>query len=91
MYASAIGLANASDEDLVEYALQGGLVMVTFDADMRDRVLRQDAQCLFIRGPERTARERVRDHYEQVIALLGEWHPLVTIPGKGLPRADKGR
>ena len=91
VFARAVGLADAADEDLVEYALHSELVVVTFDADLRNRVLRQASRCLFIRGPERTARERVREYYDEVTALLWEGHPLVTIPRSGVPRADKGR
>jgi len=60
--AREVGLSDAGDADLIEYALSRDLVIVTFDNDFRRHVVRQEARCLFIRRPERTARARTTLH-----------------------------
>jgi hypothetical protein len=47
-----------------------GLIIVTFDKDLRDKVLRGRCRCLHIRSPERTARQRLAAAYERILALL---------------------
>jgi predicted nuclease of predicted toxin-antitoxin system len=79
------GLATEPDEILVDYALANDLVVVTFDPDLRTRVRRRGCPCLHIRTPEITAAERLRQHYEAIITLFREGHPLVTLPLEGPP------
>jgi predicted nuclease of predicted toxin-antitoxin system len=78
-----LGLANAEDADLVEYALYNELIIVTFDPDLRDSSLRGGCQCLHIRPRESTARERLKGCYADVVAALRAGSKLVTIDAKG--------
>ena len=64
------GIAAEDDQTLVEYALAADLVIVTFDNDLRDKVVRGECRCLHMRPPERTARQRLADVHEQVVALF---------------------
>lgn len=81
--ARAAGLAGAEDSDVVEYCLTNNLVVVTFDLDFRDSVLRAGCRCLCIRTPELTARERLTAQYNEVVQLLASGARLVTLPAKG--------
>jgi predicted nuclease of predicted toxin-antitoxin system len=81
--ARAAGLAEAEDSDVAEYCLTNKLVIVTFDLDFRDSVLRAGCPCLCIRGRELTARQRLAAEYKHVVQLLTAGAPLVTVPDKG--------
>ncbi|MDQ6879699.1 MAG: hypothetical protein M3082_18760 [Candidatus Dormibacteraeota bacterium] len=81
------GLATESDEILVEYAWANDLVVVTFDPDLRSSVRRRGCRCLYVRTPEITALDRLREHFRAVIDLLQEGRPLVTLPLDGPPTA----
>jgi predicted nuclease of predicted toxin-antitoxin system len=83
--AKAAGLADADDPDVVEYCLTNDLVVVTFDLDFRDAVLRAGCRCLCIRAPELTARERLAAQYDDVIQLLLNGAHLATLPARGAP------
>jgi predicted nuclease of predicted toxin-antitoxin system len=80
------GLANDADPVIAEYAIAKGLVVVTFDADFRNGAMRRGARCLYIRPPERSSVERLKTHYEAVMALLLAGSQLVTLPRKGEPK-----
>ncbi len=80
-----LGLATESDAVIADYALIDDLVIVTFDGDFRSSVRRKGARCLHIRHPERTARRRLAEHYELVVALIWDGNGLVTLPKVGLP------
>jgi hypothetical protein len=45
-------------------------VIVTFDNDLRDKVLRGRCRCLHLRPPERTARQRVAAAYDEISSLF---------------------
>jgi predicted nuclease of predicted toxin-antitoxin system len=79
------GLADEEDIVLIEYALVADLVIVTFDPDFRSAARRKGARCLHIRTPERTARRRLRAHYDAVIEFFWEGAILVTLPREGPP------
>jgi predicted nuclease of predicted toxin-antitoxin system len=81
--ARAAGLAGAEDSDVAEYCLTNKLVIVTFDLDFRDSVLRAGCPCLCIRGRELTAKERLASQYRDVVQLLTAGARLVTRPAKG--------
>jgi predicted nuclease of predicted toxin-antitoxin system len=84
-----VGLAADDDIVIIDYALaSGNLVIVTFDPDFRSAARRQAARCLHIRDPERTARRRVGEHYERIVAHFWEGATLVTLPRTGEPRRD---
>jgi len=83
-----VGLADEADIVIIDYALEFDLVIVTFDRDFRSAVQRQGARCLHIRPPERTARRRLREEYEAVIALFLGGALLVTLPREGDPEAS---
>ena len=87
--AREVGLAAEDDIVIMEYALEADLVIVTFDPDFRSGARRKGAHCLHIRPPERTARRRIRTHYQAVVDLLWEGALLVTLPAQGSP--DPGR
>jgi predicted nuclease of predicted toxin-antitoxin system len=81
--ARQVGLQQALDADLATYALSKGLVVVTFDRDLRDSALRAGCRCLHIHAREATARSRLKDAYDDVIALLGAGHLLVSVDKQG--------
>jgi predicted nuclease of predicted toxin-antitoxin system len=83
-----VGLADEVDIVIIDYALEADLIIVTFDRHFRSAARRQGARCLHIRPPERTARRRLREHYETVITLFWEGEPLVTLPREGMPRGS---
>jgi predicted nuclease of predicted toxin-antitoxin system len=87
--AAAAGLASADDGDVVEYCLTNDLIVVTFDLDFRDAVLRAGCRCLCIRTPELTARERLAAHYDSVVRILAQGSRLATVPARG--EAFEGR
>lgn len=78
-----VGLARASDADLVEYALANTLVLVTFDGHLRDSSLRAGCPCVHFRPREITARKRISDCYDETTRLLRAGVRLVTIDSKG--------
>jgi predicted nuclease of predicted toxin-antitoxin system len=82
------GLADEEDWVVVEYALIDDLVIVTFDPDFRRSIVRRGARCLHVRTPERTARQRLADHYYGVVKHFNERARLVTLPADGEPRRD---
>jgi predicted nuclease of predicted toxin-antitoxin system len=81
--AAAAGLATAEDRDVVEYCLTNDLIVVTFDLDFRDAVLRAGCRCLCIRTPELSARERLAAQYKPVTRILREGGRLATVPAQG--------
>jgi predicted nuclease of predicted toxin-antitoxin system len=81
--ARQVGLHQALDADLAAYALTQGLVVVTFDRDLRDSTLRAGCPCLHIHARETTARSRLKDAYDDVIALLEAGCLLVSLDRKG--------
>jgi predicted nuclease of predicted toxin-antitoxin system len=81
--AAAAGLATADDRDVVEYCLTNDLIVVTFDLDFRDAVLRAGCRCLCIRTPELTARERLAVQYDTVMQIFIHGARLATIPTRG--------
>jgi predicted nuclease of predicted toxin-antitoxin system len=89
--AQAVGLASEDDDPVIQYALANDLVAITFDADFRQNVLRAGCRCVWIRYPESTARQRVKNGYVAVIALLDARQPLVRIQPSGIVQADPGR
>lgn len=82
-----VGLAREDDAIIADYAFAYGLVIVTFDNDLRRSAVRREARCLHIRGRERTARDRLAAHYRDVVALLWQGELLVTLPRAGPPTA----
>jgi predicted nuclease of predicted toxin-antitoxin system len=86
-----VGLAGEDDEPVVQYALANDLVAITFDADFRRNLLRAGCRCVWIRFPESTARQRLRDGYVAVMALLEAGQPLVRIQPSGVIQTDPGR
>jgi predicted nuclease of predicted toxin-antitoxin system len=86
-----VGLATDDDAVLGDYVLIDDLVIVTFDPDFRSSARRKGARCLHIRPPERTARERMRTYYREVVALFWDGARLVTLPANAPPRADQLR
>ena len=89
--ARELGLAAEGDDPLIQCALAGGLVVLTFDSDFRRNAFRAGCQCLWIRGPESTARERIKLGYDAVKVLLESGQPLVRIQKSGAIQADPGR
>jgi predicted nuclease of predicted toxin-antitoxin system len=83
--ARGVGLADALDITITDYALARDLVIVTFDPDFRSSARRQGARCLHIQHPERTARERLRSYYREVVDLFWGGASLVTLPRNGPP------
>jgi len=82
------GLADVEDGVIVDYALIDDLVIVTFDVDFRRAIRRRNARCLHVCAPERTARGRLAEHYDEVIRLFGARARLVTLPRNGPPTRD---
>ena len=80
------GLSKADDPDVVAYAVRCGLVIVTHDRGMRRRSGRGGCRVVCIYSPESTARRRLIDGYQAMVALLGAGEVLVDIPAKGPPR-----
>jgi len=68
--AKEAGLAKADDSDLAEYALAKRLVVVTFDADFKRLAFDRGCRVLYVRHPERTARERIAAQHSEISALL---------------------
>jgi predicted nuclease of predicted toxin-antitoxin system len=83
------GLASEDDPIVIDYALVDDLVVVTFDPDFRAAIRRRgEGRCLHIHAPERTARERVAEHYHEIVRLFEEERArIVTLPANGPPRA----
>ena len=86
-----VGLADEPDAIIAEYALAADLVIVTFDPDFRSSLRRRGARCLYIRPPERTARERLAERYREVVRLLWSGQALVTLPPDGPPFGARRR
>jgi predicted nuclease of predicted toxin-antitoxin system len=79
-----VGIEAEDDQILVEYALARNLVIVTFDRDLRDKVLRGRCRCLHVRPPERTARQRLADAYDEIVQLFSVGrYELVTLAREG--------
>jgi predicted nuclease of predicted toxin-antitoxin system len=74
-----VALEAEDDQAIVEYCLAWQLVLVTFDADLRDKALRGQCQVLHVRTPERTARDRLAQRMDDVAARLLRGHSLVTL------------
>ncbi len=81
--ARQVGLQQAEDAEVAEYALAQELVVVTFDADFRSSVLRHGARCLHIHPRETTARGRLKDAYADILKALQAGCHLVTVDAKG--------
>jgi predicted nuclease of predicted toxin-antitoxin system len=79
------GLADETDSVIMEFAFFADLVIVTFDPDFRSSARRKGARCLFIRTPERSARQRLAEHFGAVIDLFAGGALLVTLPAGGPP------
>ncbi|WP_338198355.1 DUF5615 family PIN-like protein [Candidatus Nephthysia bennettiae] len=79
-----VGLSDATDEVISEYALTFDLVIVTFDRDFRNSARRRGARCLHIRPPELNAADRLRKYFDETIELLGT-SGFVVLPPKGSP------
>jgi hypothetical protein len=77
------GIEAEDDQTLVEYALARGLVIVTFDRDLCNKVIRGNCRCLHVRTPEKTARQRLADGYSQIVALFDQGCALVTLVSDG--------
>ena len=78
------GIEAEDDQTLVEYALANRLAVVTFDRDLRDKSLRGGCNCLHIRPPERTARDRVAAAYASIVDCFGRQNrPLTTLRPNG--------
>jgi len=85
----SVGLADEEDSVVADYAIVEDLVIVTFDTDFRSAARRKGARCLHIRPPERTARERLREHYREIVDLIWDGADLVTLPPDGPPTAPE--
>ena len=81
--AREVGLADEDDQALVEYCLAWDLVLVTFDPDLRNKALRGQCQVLHVRTPERTARQRLADAMDVIVARLNLGHRLVSLRRDG--------
>lgn len=81
--AREVGLADEDDQALVEYCLAWDPVLVTFDPDLRNKALRGQCQVLHVRTPERTARQRLADAMDAIVARLNLGHRLVTLKRDG--------
>jgi hypothetical protein len=82
------GLDRDADNVVVEYALIENLVVFSFDPDIRRVIRRCGARCLHIHPPERTARERLAEHYRGVVRHFNARAHLVTLPRSGPPTRD---
>lgn len=82
------GLASEEDGVIADYALIANLVIVTFDPDFRRAIRRRGGRCLHVRPPERTARNRLREHYREVAGMFVAHARLVTLPARGSPTRD---
>lgn len=78
-------LADAEDGVVADYALIDDLIIVTFDPDFRRAIRRRGGRCLHVRPPERTARARVAENYDEIVRLFHERARLVTLPTDGPP------
>jgi predicted nuclease of predicted toxin-antitoxin system len=81
-----IGLADAADAIVGDYADANDLVVVTFDRDFRNALVRRGCRCLHIEGQERTARRRLADHYRSVVDLFYNGKREVVLPANGPAR-----
>jgi predicted nuclease of predicted toxin-antitoxin system len=84
-----VGLADEDDQTLVEYCLNWELVLITFDADLRDKALRGRCRVLHIKTPERSARDRLAMAIDEVVRFLARGSRLVTVRRNGT--VDAGR
>ena len=78
-----VGLADEDDQTLVEFCLQAELILITFDADLRDKALRGECRVLHIKTPERSARDRLGAVVDEVIGHFAGGSRLVTIRRNG--------
>jgi predicted nuclease of predicted toxin-antitoxin system len=78
-----VGLQEAEDAEVAEYALAQALIVVTFDSDFRSSVLRHGARCLHIHPREATARERLKNAYDDALKALQMGCHLVSVDAKG--------
>lgn len=81
-----IGLADAADAIVADYADANNLVVVTFDRDFRNALVRRGCRCLHIEGQERTARRRLADHYRSVVDLFSNGKREVILQADGPTR-----
>jgi uncharacterized protein YaiI (UPF0178 family) len=86
--ARQVGLAADDDAVIAEYSLANDLVVVTFDYDLRSSVLRRGCRCLHVLPREATARRRIAQAYDEVVALLAGGCHLVTVTKDGDARAS---
>jgi predicted nuclease of predicted toxin-antitoxin system len=78
-----IGLASADDIDVAAYASAHDLVVVTFDRHFRNSLIRRNCRCLHIEGVERTARNRLAEHYRSIVDLFYDGRREVVLPRNG--------
>lgn len=76
-------LADEDDQTLVEYCLRWNLVLVTFDADLRDKGMRGRCRVLHIKTPERSARDRLAAAMDRVVGRFMAGDRLVTLRRDG--------
>jgi predicted nuclease of predicted toxin-antitoxin system len=81
-----VGLADADDVIVVDYAIANDLVIVTFDRDFRNSMVRRGCRCLHIEGAERSARPRLTEHYLSVVDLFYAGKRDVILPAEGPAR-----
>jgi hypothetical protein len=73
---------------VADYAAFNNLVVVTFDPHFRRLAHSKEVRCLHIRTRERNARDRLREHYDETVALFYDGKRLVTLPRNGPPDAS---
>jgi len=78
-----VGLADEDDQTVVEYCLRWDLVLITFDADLRDKARRGHCRVLHIKAPERSARYRLSHAIEDVVSHLRRGRRLITVRRNG--------
>ena len=86
-----VGLADAGDAVIADYADANDLVVVTFDRDFRRALGRRGCRCLHIEGRELTAHERLTEHYRTVVTLFYDGKREVILPANGPARDRAGR
>ncbi len=85
--ARQVGLSADDDAVVAEYARANDLVVVTFDFDLRSSVLRRGCRCLNVLPREATAKRRVANSYQDIVALLRQGCQLVTVGKDGRARS----
>jgi hypothetical protein len=59
------------------------LVIVTFDRDLCNKVIRGNCRCLHVRPSERTARQRLANAYLEIVTLFDQDCALVALASDG--------